>query len=780
LLTAEEVKALAGLSAADSPTFAGMTLSGNLQANGEVRSLNGVYSNRLYMAGGVALLGNHSGHSLQHSPQGLYLYGSELVFAVQTPDTTLARNAVGQLDIRGNSGLRVRNFANTANAPIVASQFNSNNLTASNYNLGLGQNVSNVAFTATALGWSAAAPHTNSIAIGTSAATSQAGQLSIGSAQNVTQMRFGDGTANVSIVNPITASGTLQADGQILFGPSDTSFIDSTGTNLRLGVNNSARLTVDTSAITINDAGLLLRWGTTSAFPALKRNGTAINFRLADDSADAPITASQIQLSGFGVVPGNSTQGLRFGDGFAADIVRMLSRFTGIAGGIRQLRIAENAHLAWAANQGTSSTDVTLSRDATGPSLLARVNGGLLVRNFANDADAPISCGAITASGSVTVNGIPLIGGNTGATANAVLRADGVGGTTLKNSGVTIDDTGNVELNASSCLRLRSSTGFHGGGSRRVLEVLLSAPNETVVTASLGENGHLDARTILSQNTVTCGTHAGFKIGGGWGEFNSASTYGQRTFVSSVYNTEIQHGPSYVARIRNQNGSLGNLELGQITNVAQSASTVATIIRGAASQTANLTEWQDSVGTVVASMSLEFLTMPDNINRGIRFGTSVHAPRIGGLGSGRTIRYAVGNNASSIYYFDPNGLKNDSVNDGGEAWLLSGGANRNQIMTISGTLPTGDFASHSIRVRAGSAFANATTNITGGDIEILAGDGSANSAGNADGGDITLTAGTGHGTGRDGLILLQNLPTADPVVTGALWNDGGTLKISAG
>lgn len=32
--------------------------------------------------------------------------------------------------------------------------------------------------------------------------------------------------------------------------------------------------------------------GTTSSFPRLKRNGTAVNFRLGDDSGDAPITAS--------------------------------------------------------------------------------------------------------------------------------------------------------------------------------------------------------------------------------------------------------------------------------------------------------------------------------------------------------------------------------------------------------------------------------------------------------------------------------------------------------
>ena len=38
--------------------------------------------------------------------------------------------------------------------------------------------------------------------------------------------------------------------------------------------------------------------GVTAAFPRLKRNATAINFRLGDDSADAPITASTLGVSG--------------------------------------------------------------------------------------------------------------------------------------------------------------------------------------------------------------------------------------------------------------------------------------------------------------------------------------------------------------------------------------------------------------------------------------------------------------------------------------------------
>ena len=55
--------------------------------------------------------------------------------------------------------------------------------------------------------------------------------------------------------------------------------------------------------ISFNDTGstgamILKIGGTTSSFPAIKRNATALNFRLADDSADAPITAATATLSG--------------------------------------------------------------------------------------------------------------------------------------------------------------------------------------------------------------------------------------------------------------------------------------------------------------------------------------------------------------------------------------------------------------------------------------------------------------------------------------------------
>jgi hypothetical protein len=56
--------------------------------------------------------------------------------------------------------------------------------------------------------------------------------------------------------------------------------------------------TSPTERMTLEGNGLISFGGSTASFPAIKRNGTAANFRLADDSADAPITASTGGFSG--------------------------------------------------------------------------------------------------------------------------------------------------------------------------------------------------------------------------------------------------------------------------------------------------------------------------------------------------------------------------------------------------------------------------------------------------------------------------------------------------
>ena len=46
---------------------------------------------------------------------------------------------------------------------------------------------------------------------------------------------------------------------------------------------------------------------------------------------------------------------------------------------------------------------------------------------------------------------------------------------------------------------------------------------------------------------------------------------------------------------------------------------------------------------------------------------------------------------------------------------------------------------------------------------------------NATTGAVTVTSSFNGGT-----IIISGLPTSDPLVAGQLWNDAGTLKVSAG
>jgi hypothetical protein len=74
----------------------------------------------------------------------------------------------------------------------------------------------------------------------------------------------------------------------------------STSATTSLLVQNSA----GTTSLQITDSNLLCLGGTTSSFPAIKRNGTAIDFRLADDSGFANINASIVDVKSILYVAG--------------------------------------------------------------------------------------------------------------------------------------------------------------------------------------------------------------------------------------------------------------------------------------------------------------------------------------------------------------------------------------------------------------------------------------------------------------------------------------------
>lgn len=85
-----------------------------------------------------------------------------------------------------------------------------------------------------------------------------------------------------------------------------------------------------------------------------------------------------------------------------------------------------------------------------------------------------------------------------------------------------------------------------------------------------------------------------------------------------------------------------------------------------------------------------------------------------------------------------------------------------------------------LRITGAGQWAAATTNLIGGHVFVTGGAGASASSGAANGGDVTIRGGTGYGTGRNGLIVMDNLPTSNPAVAGALWNNAGVLSVSAG
>jgi hypothetical protein len=119
-------------------------------------------------------------------------------------------------------------------------------------------------------------------------------------------------SANVPL---LTTGGALTVAGGLNCGASSSmaTIKVSAGASIYWNGKSEIRSLTDGNFTFTNDAetafSLLQLGGTTSSFPAIKRSGTTVAFRLADDSADAPITAGNGTLSGTLSVTGASTLG---------------------------------------------------------------------------------------------------------------------------------------------------------------------------------------------------------------------------------------------------------------------------------------------------------------------------------------------------------------------------------------------------------------------------------------------------------------------------------------
>jgi hypothetical protein len=126
----------------------------------------------------------------------------------------------------------------------------------------------------------------------------------------VSRMKFERITANQNQLTLSNVSGAVQSGWTAGDNSGNSGYIGTlTNHNFSISTNNNYKLLITTAASTFVALGSAL----TSSFPAIKRNGAAIDFRLADDSAYCNIKA---QYGIFDVVY-NTTFSIGFAGGTA-------------------------------------------------------------------------------------------------------------------------------------------------------------------------------------------------------------------------------------------------------------------------------------------------------------------------------------------------------------------------------------------------------------------------------------------------------------------------------
>lgn len=302
----------------------------------------------------------------------------------------------------GNATSIVRIFGGLSNSNGLTLTMNSatdsatviNGLTGS---LGIGSNNSAaLTFAAT----------TNAVTIST--ATTLSAALTYG---GVTLSNSVTGTGSMvlstspTIATSLTVSGTIQASSWIQAGAGG--ILEFYG---RAGVRSPADsiLTLTNNAAT--DFGRLQFGGTTSSFPAIKRSGTGVHIRLADDSDYSNLTGNAVVVN---------------------------SRFEGL--NATRIGPTSDGFLSVTNQAVTSGFAIDLTTDAT-----------VKFRNRANTADAALTAGATTLSAALTYGGVTLSNSVTG-TGSMVLSASPTLTGTL--NAATIIASGDITSNSDLALK---------------------------------------------------------------------------------------------------------------------------------------------------------------------------------------------------------------------------------------------------------------------------------------------------------------------------------------
>lgn len=324
----------------------------------------------------------------------------------------------------------------------------------------------------------------------------------------------------------------------------------------------------------------------------------------------------------------------------------------------------------------------------------------------------------------------------------------------IQTTGASVAPIGSNGAGKSKLLTATELRAFASLYSASQVDTLLSAKQETLVSGTNLKS--INGTTLLGSGDLTVSaTPAGSS---GQLQFNSAGAFGGAAALA--YAATGTH----------------------LTVTAQSASAVPVCIKGAASHTGNFFEFRNSSDTmlcrvnssgqvIIPSGGIRSSSDPTNRYFDPENGWSTNSTA--SINSSTSIRLTASTQGGFL-------IANETL--AGAVWGTG-----NKSVTFKGwdcdAVPNRGVCQ--VIVAAGNANANGQTNtgqgVSGANVTIQGGNGSsAATTAAANGGDVILTPGLAYGTGVRGRIVLSFLPTSDPAVAGALWNDGGTLKISAG
>lgn len=341
----------------------------------------------------------------------------------------------------------------------------------------------------------------------------------------------------------------------------------------------------------------------------------------------------------------------------------------------------------------------------------------------------------------IAASGGAGIGGSTGSTDNAIIRADGTGGSTVQSSGLTVSDAGSLNWNAS----LGSITHVLGP-TDQTFNIRGGVAAQTT-TANAGRPIDIrGANAVAGTNSVTAASGGSVTIQGGDGASNGS---GSPFPVAAGGTVTLQGGSGASSGSSSSNGGSVNIYPGAPgSGSVAGAINIGTGTQGQAAYTYN-------AGTISILTAINTGGAGNYTGGAIKIETGNGSDSNGATanaGAAITIAAARGNRTTAA---------GGTAGNGGALSLSSGSGG--SVTGTSGTVTGG--VGGTLTVSAGSGGASTTAGGTrvggaGGAINISAGPGGNGTTTNGAGGNLTLTAGAGGAgagtTAANGLINLNS------------------------